>query len=87
MQVDAFVGVALEVLVEAQHAVAAVVHDHGGQGDPLLSRGGQHAARVEKTTVTGDADHWRGFCQRGPRAWATEIAELMADTGFRLTWD
>ena len=48
VQVDALVWVALEVLVEAQHAVAAVVHDHGGDRDALLSRGGQLAAGIRK---------------------------------------
>ena len=65
MQVDALARVALQLLVEAQHAVAAVVHDHGRQRDALLGGGGQLAAGVQEAAVAGDAHHRPRPAQRG----------------------
>ena len=58
--------VAVQVLVEADHPVAAVVHDHGRQRDVLLPRRGQLAARVQEAAVARDA-HRRARARPAPR--------------------
>ena len=65
-EVDALVRVAVQLLVEAQHPVAAVVDDHCGERDPLLRGGGQLAAGVEEAAVAGDAHH-RARCRPARR--------------------
>ena len=88
VQVDALVRVALEVLVEAQHAVAAVVHDQRCERDPLLRQRGQLAAGVEEAAVAGHAHHrarpgqrcaetlGEGAAERAPAERVGELARL-----------
>ena len=56
-EVDAVAVGAGDVLVVAQHPVAAVVHDHDRQREPLLRDGRQLAAREEEAAVAADRHH------------------------------
>jgi len=65
-EVHALARVAVQVLVVADHPVAAVVDDHGREGDVLLPRRGQLAAGVQKAAVAGDAHRGPGTRERRP---------------------
>ncbi len=54
-----------QLLVEAEHAVAAVVDQHDRERDPLLDDGGQLATRVHEPAVAAHADGRAGAGQRG----------------------
>ena len=76
-QVHAEVRVAAAILVVAQHAVAPIVHHHGGERYALLRGRGQLAAGVEEAAVAGHAHHRPGAGQRraeGLREGAAERA-------------
>ena len=56
-QVDSLARVAVQVLVEADHAVAAVVHDHRRERYLLLAGRGQLADGVQEAAVARQAHH------------------------------
>ena len=66
VQIDAVGLLARDVLVVAEHPVAAVVDDHRRQRDLLLRHRRQLAAREQEAAVAGDRDR-RPACPRAPR--------------------
>ena len=76
VEVDAVGLVAALLLVVAEHPVAAVVDDHGGQGDLLLRHRGELAAGEQEAAVAGDRDDRAvGAGQRGAERRREGVAE------------
>ena len=76
VEVDAVASSApASVLVVAQHPVAAVVDDHGGQRDPLLRHRGELAAGEQEAAVAGDRDDRAGAGERRAERGRERVAE------------